>query len=214
MSRRRALRHAVSAVVLERLEGRQYLSFESKGGVAPPDPCDTCPCVAGPGQGPGAGPGGSPGTGTGPGTGQRPSVGGGSILWTAQGGPPVQPAYPAGSAPSTFTAAPVRFFDGTIKVGVTDIVSQAFGMPLAQTRTWTNQVQSAGLRLFHPVTDRENGNNWNLSGLPFLSDDYSADGNHDRIILVNSGTDMRFFDKVSGTTEYDELYVQNDRVIE
>jgi len=38
----------------------------------------------------------------------------------------------------SLTAAPVRYFDGTVRMNTIDLVSHGFGIPWAQTRSWTN----------------------------------------------------------------------------
>src|SRR5207248_1581684 len=97
---------------------------------------------------------------------------------------------PLGTNP--FSSEPVRYFDGTVNLTSTDLISDGFGAPWGQTRSWSNTVGYAATDLNgRPLG--YNGNGW-VSSLPFLL----ADKNFSTAIVVLSGTDALFFDDVNG----------------
>jgi hypothetical protein len=45
---------------------------------------------------------------------------------------------PSGNVPDLFSEAGVRYMDGLLKFSTTDLASDAFGLPWAQVRSWSN----------------------------------------------------------------------------
>lgn len=62
--------------------------------------------------------------------------------------------------PPNTTRRPVRYFDGTVAIGATDLQSNGFGIPWGQTRSWTN---AAGYE-----ATAVNGIGWVGTQLPYL----------------------------------------------
>lgn len=93
---------------------------------------------------------------------------------------------PGGNVPSNVSCAPVRYADGVIQMSFTDIASSGFGIPFAQSRSWSNDPSYAA------VTNSGNGNGWiQLPGLAEISTTTLA--------LVSDGTTARYFDYATGT---------------
>jgi RHS repeat-associated protein len=86
-----------------------------------------------------------------------------------------------GKAGGMFSCAPVRFNDGVVRYGETDLESDGFGIPWGQTRSWTNGVGYAN--------GQYNGWGWVDDNLPRIIE-RSTDG---AIILITNGTTARFF---------------------
>src|SRR5262249_40041240 len=92
-------------------------------------------------------------------------------------------AYPQN--PSQYSAAPVRFVDGTVKLTFQDLSSSGLGAPWGQTRTWTNDATdypSSGLN-GNAVNDVQN-----------LSVFDATQGNSGAVLLFVNGRDTRYFD--------------------
>jgi len=117
----------------------------------------------------------------------------------------VQTAGPSqGSNPMNvgFSAAGVRYFDGTIQLTMKDLSSPGFGNPWGQTRSWTNGVGYAAGSL--------NGTGMVDSQLPALQQ--QTDSNGPYLALVTSGTNSRFYDP-SGTNTYTNRFFIQDQLI-
>lgn len=117
---------------------------------------------------------------------------GGSGIDTGQfgAGQPVLPMLGEGSAngnPNMFSEGPIRYADGVIQFSVTDIASDGFGFPWAQTRSWSNGTGYA---------NGANGDGWVSSQFPTLLRTSSA--NEDTLVVVSNGTTARYFDKDAG----------------
>lgn len=89
----------------------------------------------------------------------------------------------------------MRYFDGDVKLGSTDLTSDGFGTPWGQTRSWSNisgyaAIGIAGIPLGY------NGNGWVDSQLPFLTGDNRVNNNWNTVIVILSGTNALFFDNV------------------
>ena len=91
-----------------------------------------------------------------------------------------------GECTSDFSAYPVRYFDGEIRLISRDLSSAGFGLPWGHTRSYSNRVTVPG--------EGVNGNSWFVRELPYLVADGS--GNIAVVSLIN---DTRWFDHSSGT---------------
>jgi RHS repeat-associated protein len=86
-----------------------------------------------------------------------------------------------GAQPNNFSAAPIRYADGIIKMDIWDARSDAQGASFGLYRSWTNWLEFASGSYL--------GNGW-TSGMPSLVTNGSYFG------VVSSGTQVRFFDYV------------------
>jgi RHS repeat-associated protein len=128
----------------------------------------------------------------------------------AQGGParcpyPQTTTCPTGSvktnqSPSakSFSQAPVRYFDGTLEYQATDLSSDGFGTPWAQSRSWTNDPAY--------TANNTNGFGWVDAQMPHLAP--IAGGG---LAVVESGITAQTFDLVDGSFQergggHDALY--------
>jgi RHS repeat-associated protein len=89
-----------------------------------------------------------------------------------------------GEAPSGYSAEPVRYADGVVRIAETDLHSDGFGFPWGQTRSWTNGPGYA--------TGSDNGSGWVDTYTPHL---LQADGSDNNSLLyVANGTDAYYYD--------------------
>jgi len=89
-----------------------------------------------------------------------------------------------------FSAAGVRYADGTLALTQPDISGTGFASAWGQTLTWTNNSQYLGSNTStNPV-----GNGWDVSQLPYL---LSADSGN-TIDFITSGTNAYIFDQNGG----------------
>jgi RHS repeat-associated protein len=96
---------------------------------------------------------------------------------------------PGGAGGPMWTEAPIRYADGTIKLGATDLSSAGFGVPWGQARSWSNALGY--------TIGSDNGNGWVDTQQPRL---LQADGHtSNTVILVTNATTSRFYDLVSGS---------------
>ncbi|MEI7687131.1 MAG: hypothetical protein WCL32_19100 [Planctomycetota bacterium] len=95
-------------------------------------------------------------------------------------------AYTAatGGGLNLFSAKPVRYFDGVVSLGATDLAGSDGGLPWGLSRSWTN---GPGY-----VRDDSIGVGWIQSQRPYLQLNGSS------IIAVTGGTEATYFDLVSG----------------
>lgn len=104
-------------------------------------------------------------------------------------------------APSvSLTAAPVRYFNGTMRMDSTDLSSDAFGMPWGQTRSWTNGANY--------VAATPNGNGTIIVQQPHLV----VGGNGAALALVTNGTNARFWHRswvIGGDASYWTPWVED-----
>jgi hypothetical protein len=99
---------------------------------------------------------------------------------------PVTGPVAKGPPASPLSTKPVRYADGTLVLGTTDLESDGFGTPWGQTRFWTNNPGYLGQNF--------NGYGWVDTNLPYLIP--SADGSQMAVIV--SGSDAYTFDLVGG----------------
>jgi len=92
----------------------------------PTDDCDDCDCSCSSGGGHGIG--GPPDSGLGP---PHKGPGGHGPFGKAPGAPGIPSSL-------SFSAAPVRYFDGTVKLMTDDLPPSDLGTPWGHTRSWTN----------------------------------------------------------------------------
>jgi hypothetical protein len=92
----------------------------------------------------------------------------------------------------------VRYFNGEIRLVISDLESRGFGLPWGHTRNYSNQVTSPGVGL--------NGNSWFVKEIPYLYQDGS--GNIAVIALIN---DALWFDK-SGSTYTARYFIRETLV--
>ena len=151
------------------------------------------------------------------GAGENPPSGKLNCLWGSCGGgggsggdgdwggclccPPDSPTCtPPSSSTSGFSAFPVRYANGELKLVVQDLSSVGLGVPWGHTRTYSN-------RLTAPY-EGLNGNNWFVTELPHLA--LSDDGNS--LCVISSIYDAKWFVK-QGSVWTPKFYVQ-DTLIE
>ncbi len=106
------------------------------------------------------------------------------------------PGLCSSSASDGFSEAPVRYFDGTVAVGSTDLTSAGFGTSWGQSRSWTNGPGYASASF--------NGTGTVDSQLPTL---LQANGGN-TIIVVSNGTTARYFDAAGGNSFTPRYYDQ------
>jgi hypothetical protein len=100
------------------------------------------------------------------------------------GNPSILPA----ATPSAYSAAPVRYFDGTLKLNWTDLSSDGFGTPWGVDRSWSNTPGYANTNLV--------GKGMIVEQLPFLVQ--ASPGSNSTIIAITNGTTARYFDLSGG----------------
>ncbi|MFL5246023.1 MAG: hypothetical protein ACJ8FY_28465 [Gemmataceae bacterium] len=98
-----------------------------------------------------------------------------------------------------FSDAGIRYADGVIQLNMTDLTSAGFGTPWGQTRNWTNGPGYINGSLL--------GNNVIASQMPTLQ----QANNGGTLILLTSGTNVRFFD-FSGGAYTERLFLQDKLV--
>jgi hypothetical protein len=92
------------------------------------------------------------------------------------------------SGPAQNSDNPVRYADGVATIAETDLHSDGFGFPWAQTRTWTNGPGYA--------TNSDNGSGWVDTYIPHL---LQADGStNNTLILITNGDTAYYYDLVNG----------------
>lgn len=89
------------------------------------------------------------------------------------------------------SGGPVRYFNGEVRIEVTDVASSGFGTPWAHTRTYSNQQKID--------FDRGNGWNWNPVNWPYFAQSTLAGAT---LTLYSSLYNLRYFDLNSGTGAY------------
>jgi hypothetical protein len=100
--------------------------------------------------------------------------------------------------PSEDSEAPVRYFDGTVKLATTDLSSAGFGTLWGQTRRWTN---AKGF----PTTGY-NGNGIVVTQQPYLV--RGNPGSDSQIIVVINATNIRFFNQQQGGSYKSSFFFQ------
>ncbi|MBX9582001.1 MAG: hypothetical protein K2X87_16980 [Gemmataceae bacterium] len=91
-----------------------------------------------------------------------------------------------------FSAFPVRYGDGVVQYAETDLSSGGFGADWGVTRSWTNEsVYSQGQNV---------GRGWVIGQTPSLLRQTGMAG--ETLTAVASGTDLRYFDKPTGSSTY------------
>ncbi len=107
------------------------------------------------------------------------------------------PSGTGGDSPDGFSSGPVRYADGTMSTGATDLSSAGFGVGWGQTRTWTNNpgYEPTGV----------NGTGVVDTQLPYL-----LQGDNGTLVVVRSGTSALYFDLSGGV--YAPRYFDQDRL--
>jgi hypothetical protein len=110
---------------------------------------------------------------------------------------------PGLASDAAFSEAPVRYFDGTVKLSWTDLSSDGLG-GWGQTRSWTNAPGYAAIDFAgHPMG--YNGSGMVVSQLPFVE----TTNNYNTAIVVTSGTNALFFDNLNDPNPTPRFFVQD-----
>ena len=171
----------------------------------PTDDCNSCDC------GCSGNPGASRGARGGPGD---------SGIGNSKGGPgspgPIRETKGAPNIPSglSFSAAPVRYYDGTVKLRTDDLPLSDLGTPWGHTRSWTNNVGYTGQfdGSFAPP-QAFNGTGMVVSQFPFVE----TNNDFSQAIVVSSGTNARFFGSYydcGGSDPFCPRFFIRDRMID
>src|SRR6266481_3559947 len=110
------------------------------------------------------------------------------------------PGYAASNPISRFSAGPVRYADGVLKLMTADLETDGFGQAWGQTRSWTN--------LTSVTVPNINGAGWIVSELPYMNSVTGDNGT--TLIIVSNGVDARDFDVIGST--FTEHYFLQDKL--
>lgn len=90
---------------------------------------------------------------------------------------------------SSYSAYPVRFSSGEIRLVVKDLASDGFGLPWGHTRSYGNRVS--------PTNEGINGNSWFVKEVPFLAQ--TTDGGSSYVVAIGTINDAVWFLSSGGT---------------
>jgi hypothetical protein len=124
------------------------------------------------------------------------------------GGGPVKKAEGEAAIPVklAYSTAPVRYFDGTVKLSTADLKSSGFGAGWGQSRSWTNTSGYTGVVTSGGSSPGgQNGSGMVVSQLPFVltNNDFTS------AVVVLSGSSALFFDDVNGSNPTPHFFVQD-----
>jgi hypothetical protein len=102
--------------------------------------------------------------------------------------------------PSTFSEAGVRYYDGTVRVKMSQLASSGFSLPWGQSPSFTNLLN-------FPIKNF-NGNGIVDLQLPYVVQ--GTPGSNNQIIAISSGATARYFNYVSGA--YQPSFFDTDQL--